>query len=299
MRRAGKRGFTLLEILVATAVFLVVSALLVSIVSSTSTLWQQGIAHNERRSTAVAVFGRMARDLRPAAMPADLAGSNLFFMINPPGVSTNFSYPQSAFWKAPTATDRSKGDLAIVGYFVQWVNDPEAGGKKPKLCRLLLNPDTNTATTYAKTNIAVWLNDNLLKTNAPATKAGGYAGEVAENVLGVWIQPLDPLKKPITTDGTTNRLAFAPGTFDSSRGYSFAKSSATYFRPSALPSSLEIAIVTVDGRTAKKLSGIEKPGAASTNLWADVNSFMSNLPPYIRQGAQVHSTIIDLASSPL
>lgn len=299
-----RRGFTLIELLVAMAVFMVVVVILVSTVTSVSSLWQRGIAHNERRSIAISAFSRIARDLRPAGLPADLGGSNLFFLINPGSVSADYVLPQSAFWTSPTATDRSKGDMAVVGYFVHWVTNSSTGEIRPKLCRLFLNPSYLQQQNYSQTNLANWLNSGVLDSNAPANRDSGYAGEVAENVLGLWIQPLDPSRSPIVKDGTRNRTAFTVGTYDSRRGYSFLKTNgaavSTNYVPSALPASVEVAIVTVDSRTAKKLTGGagERPGVVTTNLWADVNTFMGNLSPGIRSGAEVHSTIIDLASSP-
>ena len=67
---------------------------------------------------------------------------------------------------------------------------------------------------------------------------------------------------------------------------------------SALPASIEVAVVAVDARTAKRLSGSERPGARSANLWNDVNSFYTNLPQGIRQGARIYSTVIDLHGAP-
>ena len=68
----------------------------------------------------------------------------------------------------------------------------------------------------------------------------------------------------------------------------------------ALPASLEVALVAVDARTAKRLSGraAEKPDPASTDMWGDVNAFYNRLPPEIKLGACIYSTVIDLHSAP-
>ena len=97
----------------------------------------------------------------------------------------------------------------------------------------------------------------LITTNAPATKAAGYAGQLAENVLGLWMQPLDQQKRPIINDSKSQ--PFPTGQFDSTKGYtvSFTNSPAATFA-SALPASLEVALVAVDARTAKRLSGYGK-----------------------------------------
>ena len=36
--------------------------------------------------------------------------------------AATYKLPQAAFWQAPVASDRSRGDMALVGYFVQWVS---------------------------------------------------------------------------------------------------------------------------------------------------------------------------------
>jgi type II secretory pathway pseudopilin PulG len=209
-----KRGFTLLELLVATAVFIGLALILVSIAASLSSSWQLGIAHNERRSSALAAFSRMARDLRFASLPPDPSAANFQLVINPANVGGSYLLPQAAFWQAPVASDRSRGNMALVGYFVQWVK--EADGSVPKLCRLLV--DSN----YQMQKPSDFVSDALIASNAPATKASGYAGQLAENVLGLWIRPLDQRKDPILNDAKAE--AFPSGQFDSARGYTVGKS---------------------------------------------------------------------------
>ena len=288
-------AFSLLELLVATAVFVVLALILVSIAGSLSSFWQIGIAHNERRSSALSAFARMARDLRFAALPANPASSSLQLVINPPNVGTTYLLPQAAFWQAPVASERSQG-MALVGYFVQWVN--ETNGAVPKLCRLLID-----STNYQYQKPSDWVSDSLITDNAPATKASGYNGQLAENVLGLWMQPLDQRKNPILNDAKAQ--TFPNGQFDSTRGYAVSLTNASgtlvtnSFAPS-LPASLEVVLVAVDARTAKRLLGRakEKPSARSVNMWNDVNTFYSDLPPEIKQGARIYSTVIDVHSAP-
>ena len=283
------RGFSLLELLVATAVFVGLALILVSIASRLSSFWQTGIAHNERRASALSAFARMARDLRFAALSGNPAATNFQLVINPPNLDSKYKLPQAAFWQAPVASDRAHGSMALVGYFVQWVD--EAGGRIPKLCRLLV--DSN----YHMQKPSDFVSDALITENAAATRASSYAGQLAENVLGLWMQPLDQQNEPITSD--SKAVPYPPGQFDSTRGYgvSFTNSAHTAF-PSALPASLEVALVAVDARTAKRLSGAEKPNARSADMWADLNAFYNNLPQSIRQGARIYSTVIDLHGAP-
>ena len=197
-------AFSLLELLVATAVFLGLALILLSIAGSLSSFWQMGISHNERRSSVLAAFSRMARDLRFAAAPINPASTNFQFVINPTNVGANYRLPQAAFWHAPVASDRSHGDMALVGYFVQWVTNSPTD-VVPKLCRLLID-----STNFQFQKPSDWVNDALIASNAPANKASGYEGQLAENILGIWMQPLDQAGRPITTSGH----------FDSANGYS-------------------------------------------------------------------------------
>ena len=286
-------AFSLLELLVATAVFVALGLILVSIAGSLSSFWQMGISHNERRTSVLAAFSRMARDLRFAAAPINPASTNFQFVINPTNVGTNYRLPQAAFWQAPVASDRTSGDMALVGYFVQWV--AESNGSVPKLCRLLID-----STNYQYRKPSTWVDDALIASNAPANKAWSYEGQLAENILGIWMQPLDQAKRPITNNASN--VAYANGEFDSATGYRTVLTNGTnsvpYTFASALPASVEVAVVAVDARTARRLTGSERPGARTANLTNDVNTFYTNLPLGIKQGARIYSTVIDLQCAP-
>jgi hypothetical protein len=54
----------------------------------------------------------------------------------------------------------------------------------------------------------------------------------------------------------------------------------------------------VDARTAKRLSGDEKPGARTADMRADVDAFYNKLPQEIKRGARIYRTVIDLHSAP-
>jgi hypothetical protein len=286
-------AFSLLELLVATAVFLGLALILLSIAGSLSSFWQMGISHNERRSSVLAAFSRMARDLRFAASPINPASTNFQFVINPTNLGTNYRLPQAAFWQAPVASDREHGDMALVGYFVQWV--PESNGSTPKLCRLLID-----STNFQFQKPSDWVNDAVIASNAPANKASGYEGQLAENILGIWMQPLDQEKRPIATNASN--AAYPNGEFDSTQGYRTVLTNGTntvsYTFARALPASVEVAVVATDARTAKRLSGNERPGARTADMTNDVNTFYNSLPLGIQQGARIYTTVIDLQTAP-
>lgn len=290
----GCRAFTLVETLVSIAIFLILSLMLVSFALYSTSTWQSGIACDDRRTAATAFFSLLARDLRNAELPANAQGNRLNFVINPSSVGASYNLPQSFFWQAPSATDSSQGDLAVVGYFVQWVSDSTGSTPAPRLCRLVIS-SASSDYKLNSTPVGSWITSANLATYAPATQSSTYLGLVSENVLGLWICPLDQRQHPITNNAAGT--AFAAGTFDSSQG--FQSSNGTNYA-NALPPSVQVAIVTVDGRTAKLLGGNEKPAASTgaTNFWSDVNTFYNGLAPQIKKGAQIHSTIITLNNAP-
>jgi prepilin-type N-terminal cleavage/methylation domain-containing protein len=307
-RPPAYRGFTLVEMMVAIALLSIMSVFLVSMTNSISTIWQQGIAHSERRSIALALFSRIGRDLRNASLPADIAASNrlpaddpnkdatLQFVINPAGLEA-YEMPQAAFWQAPSASDRKKGDLGVVGYFVQWVDEKDQ--QIPKLCRLLINPsrgDADNADYKIQPGPPQWISQAIIANNASASSQdpqGAYRGQLAENVLGLWIRALDQKSQPITSDALGQ--PYSNGSFDSRRGYR-SSNGRTY--TNALPACIEVAIVTIDSRTAKRLHGNEKPHAETGDFWADIHDFYDGLPDQVKHGARIYSSVIELANAP-
>jgi uncharacterized protein (TIGR02599 family) len=185
--------------------------------------------------------------------------------------------------------------MALVGYFVQWV--PESNGSTPKLCRLLID-----STSFQFQKPSDWVNDALIASNAPANKASGYEGQLAENILGIWMQPLDQARQPITTNASN--AAYPNGEFDSTQGYHTVLTNGTntvpYTFARALPASVEVAVVATDARTAKRLTGTanERPGPRTADMTNDVNTFYNNLPEGIKRGARIYSTVIDLQTAP-
>jgi len=216
-------------------------------------------------------------------------------MINPGGLSAAYELPQSIFWQAPVATDGGRnGNLAVVGYFVQWVTNGTSYA--PCLSRLLINP-SSTASYGIYSNPTGWINAAILTDNAPATAASGYAGLLADNVLGLWVQALDPQGNPI------QQSVGLPGeNFDSRLGYAYTNSvyptAASTNVSSALPAAVQVAIVVIDSRTAHRLTGTEKPTALTGNFWGDIQAFYSSLPAVIQKGAEIQTTKVDLANGP-
>ena len=176
---------------------------------------------------------------------------------------------------------------------MQWV--AETNGSVPKLCRLLID-----STNFQFQKPSDWVNDALIAGHAPADKASGYEGQLAENILGIWMQPLDQARRPITTNASS--ATYPNGEFDSATGYQTVLTNGTntvsYTFARALPASLEVAVVAVDARTGRRLSGSERPGPRTADMTNDLNTFFNSLPQGIRQGARIYTTVIDVQTAP-
>jgi type II secretory pathway component PulJ len=301
-RRGGLKSFSLVEILVATAILSILSLVLLEMLSSLTTAWQAGQAHNERRTIAQAVLDRMSRDFSQVPLPSARTQTNaLQLIINPSGVSAPYENPEAIFCQSPVATDSmsvSKGNLAVVGYFVEWINGTAGSPGTPSLLRVLINPSSSDYSLY--NGSGTWISDALLQSYASGTSANNYAGLLAENVLGLWVQALDPQGKAINQGVSSANIAGE--SFDSRFPYSYVNS-ANYTATNmatALPSSLQVAIVVVDSRTAKQFARTGKPSypALSGNFWADVQGFYNGLPAIIQKGAEIQTITIPVANGP-
>jgi prepilin-type N-terminal cleavage/methylation domain-containing protein len=249
-------GFSLVELLTAMAVLAILSLLLLGISNQVGNTWASGQSANQNRTKARAALEFIGRELQAAFLSPDSSDSSLQFVINPPTVTLRNR--DSVFWQAPVATDRSRGDLAVVGYFVRWRDG------KCSLCRFFANPsDSASHLVDQYPDTTGWVSDSLLDTTAPADKANHYAGLFLENVAGLWIDAF-------ARDGT-------PYAGDSRAS------------GNALPAWVDIAIVLLDNRTAERLR--EGPDlaavSAASSVAASADVFVSGLPSSIRSGARL------------
>jgi hypothetical protein len=206
-------------------------------------------------------------------------------------IDVKYQNPQSIFFE-----DSNN----LTGYFVQWVN------KVPILCRL-------------RANYGSVINDDLIVNNAPANKISDYKGLLAENVLGIWFQPIDAKKDPIA-------MTTPEASFDASNGYKALLDDWRWIwappedfdnpstpedetiwrivrkenRPKEfslfMPAYVKVVLVVVDTRTGKKLSGAEIPPKPTINdIVKEAKTFVEGLPESIRKGADIHSIDVTIA----
>lgn len=300
-----RSAFTLIEVLVALAVFALLLIILAGAYSGIDRAVSQTNARREANATGRTTLEWITRDLERIRPPAPgsvwcvtqntntnrpLATLGSQFLIASNQISTTYLNPDAAFWQVA-----SEEGTAIIGYFVQWVTETNNSItiRRPVLCRLYLNQtNANVAAIYASTNS--WLNDNLL-TNAPGNAAGSYRGWFADNIHSIWFRALDANGAPITTNASST--PFPSGSFDSRLGY---LSGTNRIMGPALPASVEVAVIVMNPhRLQGNTTTFTVPSTLGTNpatFWSDIQSAMAdaNMPPQIRQSLRVYSTRVPI-----
>ena len=243
-----RSGFTLLELLVATAIFATLVLVLATISNQALGTWSRSENKSELREAARTAINLMGSELRQAVLPVYRGDTNgLQLVVNPASLSATFKNRDAIFWQAPVATSRTKGDLAIVGYFIR------KEGNVSKLCRFFVNPDDTNYLIYSSPN--AWVTDALLNSRAPADEASDLQGVFLENVPGMWITVYTNATAPYATD--YNSLT-----------------------AQVLPARVEISLALLDKIGAQRVAdGASLPDVAAN---ASASAFMANLPENLR-----------------
>ena len=233
----GNLGFTLLELLVATAVLALIVLVLSAMLSTTGSSWQAAVGRSESGLSARAIADYIQTDLRPALLPVNPSDTaNLQFILNPPAAPKN---GDALFWQSPVANDTTYGDIAEVGYFVKWIADSN-NTRKPVLCRFFVEP-TDAAAYEIYKNPGAWLTAPLIDSVAPGTPASNYKGLFAENVVGIWFRCLDGAGK-----------AYAKS-FDSRTPPSDSLGKVKH-----LPAAVQVSFVLISSKAASRITGAQE-----------------------------------------
>jgi len=282
LRKSGHAGgFTLVELMVAISIFATVVVLLAYASGSVSKLWVSTRESSARQQRERVILDFIARDLEGALFPIVRSDPNGLQLIrNPATVSETYQSGDTLFWQAPIASDTTQGDIAVVGYFVKWE------GMKSSLCRLLVPPN-DTANYRIYTYPGDWINDAVIASAAPADKASGYLGLMAENIVGFWAQALDSHGNVIAT----------PADFDSRTPYT--DSSGKTFPAGQLPPAIKISIAILDSQGASRLTTSLQPLANTSTDAADFINRVNDDPVFtgIASGLRSYTSSISLINS--
>jgi prepilin-type N-terminal cleavage/methylation domain-containing protein len=253
-------GFTLVEVLIATAILSLLVILLASLVSAVNRAWISGEQQVSEFQDGRAVLELISRELSQAIISPRL--QLVQNPVMPAGLKLRAN-SDTIFWQAPIASGAS-GNLAEVGYFLVEDNStPNSGAEIFQLKRFFVPPsDPNNYQIFSNPpsdSSAPWVSSYV---NAPVTTS------VASGVVALWIRCFDingDLIPWLLNDpgnvGQVGTLKFnsaahfqpaIPGR-NSSFLYTDRKSTA---QAHALPASIEVTIVTVDSRTFKRSPSI-------------------------------------------
>lgn len=307
MVRKGQ-GFTLIEVLVSTAVIALIAAMLLSVVSHTQRSWSYAKGRLEQFREASRAFDSMTRAISEATLntrleyddptnPVSLVRrSDLRFLSGPnskifqgnaaanlPGMSLFFQSPSGFSTNSTNALLRNA--LATRGYFLEYGPDSSAKpafldssvpsrGNRYRLMELKepsesLSVLSRTVTNPGYTNTA-WITDSLLQ---PASQRPVHV--LAENIVALILLPKLPdaqLSPPY------NAFSLSPDyIYDSSRTNS--RSSDPVLNPHhRLPPLVQVTLVAVDETSAVRFPGaISSLSNAMAGLFTDARSYSNDL----------------------
>ena len=297
-------AFTLVELLVAIGVLVLMVLMFTSIYNHASRAWMNGESNEERRRNVRALGDFIGAELQEALLPVQMIDTashgNLQFIVDPPQLpSATYGNADSIFWQAPLATGTTYGDIAEVGYFVEWQQNI------PMLCRFFVNPSVSSGNVVISnsnfliynSNPNAWLTSSLVdQVVQPTNKAQGYVGLFAENVIGLWI-------RCYALDGTE-----LPRNFDSRQGYNYTVQTTpnVWQEKRYLPATVRVSLAQVDWRSAKQLGAVSADVRTVVKASLDAADFVTQFgnkakgsPSLARllPGLRIYSTEVFLRNS--
>lgn len=289
----GIIGFTLLELLVAAAVFALILVFVVTVVSQMGGLSQWGIAKMRSQFGGRVALDHLAEELRRAARPAPGQATNRprLIIATSESLGTSICKPQALVWFVTEQTAQNAFNLAAVSYFVRW--NQFHGTFDPILCRITDEVDAPQSGTVPLKYLDrdAWLTTTFYDDLGPGTEAENFRGLFAERVLALWVRALDRFEQPIVRNASGAATGYA---FDSEAGY--RDSAGKVFPAPAYPPILEMALVVIDGPGLRRLaSEPSEPAAASPDQFQqEIENFTASLPEEVRKAVRVYQRRIPL-----
>lgn len=256
----ARKAFTLVEILVASAVFVLFITLLFSIVSYVTQSWLRSEDFKNRNQVARIALERIARDLEGVIFPIDPADQTNFQFVVNPGFA-NIENPDSLFFQTILGASSNSNEIYEVGYFIRW--SQISGSQQPALYRIQV---PSSASDSIFKDAAAWLSAGKINEYGPdiSSDPESFKGLLAANVVGLWITLYagsQVLPVPYDSRATTSR-----------------------------PTSIEIGLAVADSRVIKRLTSAAQ--VTSGYSASNIDDFVSNLPSTIRPGVQIFKTRI-------
>ena len=273
-----RRGFSLVEMLVAMAILSSILVILAVMLESTGGAWIDSEERIETYQNARTALELMSRELSPATINTCeqfvvLPGKALSDCGAPGAVDTS----QAAFWMAPLGKD---GDLRAVGYYLQRVDDRNFF----RLKRYYVGPDNedyypqgfdpenvdDQSILSEETTAARFLDrldDNAFDDSDPENDSC-VVSTVSEGVLAMWLQCYDLLGNPIPwvsedashpeSDMVYNSAAMfvmaTSGPFDNEKTFMYLPNEDSSVKGNRLPAAIGITIVVLDLENCERYS---------------------------------------------
>jgi uncharacterized protein (TIGR02599 family) len=280
--KARQSGFTIVELLVATAVLMLLMALLLSALNSSMTIWTRGASKIQSFQQARAAYEAMTRKISQATLniywdyDTNSSGnptgykrqSELQFLSGPsadilPGAGNSRTH--SVFFVAPlgyaTTTTNLQSLLNACGYYLDFGPDspPSSVAAKSRFRLMELWQPTENLGIYGANRPSGSPANTWYSTNG--------ASMLAENIIALIIRPRLPQRE----DPTGNALVtsgFIYNSFNSNTSNTLHQ----------LPPVVQVTMVAIDERSALRYqNGTSMPVYAVSNLFMNPVNFQQDL----------------------
>jgi len=277
-----KAGFTILELLVATTILALLMALILSVISHTSTIWKRSADKIETFQAARMAFNLVTAKLSQATMNTYLDFDNpsvptkfirkaeLKFLSLPAGsIAGTVGTGQEIFFQAPGNLTRNstqygglEGLLNTCGYYVSFGSDASmkpgfitsANKYRYRLMQLLVPTENNQI-----------YNPNVAGRDWVATSAANVM-PVADNIIALIIRPQDPGANP--PDLTPNSY-----TYDSAASFTGNQP----LTSNQMPPVIQVTMIAIDSSAAERL---QKNSTQPTEITSVLSGKFSNPASY-------------------
>jgi hypothetical protein len=235
-------GFTLAELLIATAILTFLVLVLTALLSGVNRAWVAGEQQVSEFQDGRAICELISRELSQA-----IISPNLQLVQNPsfPGGVNQRANSDSIFWQAP-ATSTGSGNIAEIGYYLT---------DNYELRRFFVPPDNAKYAIF--TNVPTDTSAPWITTTFSSVEFGAASSVVSQGVLAFWVRCFDgngdliPWLSGAVPLKFNSAAHFQPAIPGQANSFKYTNA-ATTARANLLPATVELTIVTLDPQTFRR-----------------------------------------------
>jgi uncharacterized protein (TIGR02599 family) len=246
-----RTAFTILELLVAMAVFLLMLVIIFSVFSQTAKTVRSTSSKIDAMKTARAGFDLISKNLRQATLntyqdydnatnpTTYLRKSDLHFFIAPTAAGNAVFFQSLGDYSTDATLGETTGLLSAFGFYVEYNNDTGTGTRWARPAHISSNrwryrlmqwkQPSETLSVFSDTNSRAWTNS-----------ASSEAWPVADNIIAIIFWP----RLSLSDDATGSALT-GDYTYDS-------RSTTNATQSAQLPPSVEVTMVAIDESSAQR-----------------------------------------------